>query len=121
MAQPAQLQALTGITSRFGAFVTERHPLALADALDAFDAVSRGRATFDAAAVNALRPLFRRELARLLEARPLPDGLPDTTPRTSARTRLMQAHAELLDACDGFLCRTAIELSLTPDERREIL
>jgi 2-oxoisovalerate dehydrogenase E1 component len=121
MGQPAELQALTGMMSRFGAFVTERHPLALADALDALDAVTHGGATFDAAAVNALRPLFRRELARLLEAHPLPDGLPDTTPRTTARTRLTEAHAELLDACDGFLCRMAIELSLTPDERREIL
>jgi 2-oxoisovalerate dehydrogenase E1 component len=32
-----------------------------------------------------------------------------------------QAHQELLDACDGFLRRRAIEASLTADERREIL
>ena len=37
------------------------------------------------------------------------------------RTRLDQAATEWLDACDGFLRRAAIEASLTPDERREIL
>ena len=51
----------------------------------------------------------------------MPPDLPDTTPGTSAQTRLEQASAELLDACDGFLRRSAIEASLTPDERREIL
>ncbi|MBI3491922.1 MAG: hypothetical protein HY047_09095, partial [Acidobacteria bacterium] len=47
--------------------------------------------------------------------------LPDTTPRTSAAMRIEQAHAELLDACDGFLRRAAISASLTRDERLEIL
>ena len=42
MAKPAELEKLTGIASRFGAFVAERHPFALADALDALDAAAGG-------------------------------------------------------------------------------
>src|SRR5439155_1327127 len=40
---------------------------------------------------------------------------------TSAETRVGQAYAELVEACDGFLRRAAIEASLDADERREIL
>src|SRR5262249_16332798 len=50
-----------------------------------------------------------------------PAEVPDTTPGISARERLTAANAELLDACDGFLRRCAIEASLTAAERREIL
>jgi len=121
MAQPAELEKLTGLASRFGAFVAERHPFALADALDAFEAATGGRDPRDEAGIEALRPALRRELTRRLDARPLPEGLPDTTPRTTAATRLKQARAELVDACDGFLRRAAIEASLTRDERLEIL
>ena len=109
---------------RLGAFVAERHPLALADALDAFAAVAAGRTPADGAgpdAIDALRPRFRLELARRLQARPVSDGLPETTPGTSANTRIELAHAEVLDACDGFLRRVAIEASLTREERIEIL
>ena len=42
MAKPAELEKLTGLASRFGAFVAERHPFALADALDALDAATGG-------------------------------------------------------------------------------
>src|SRR5882762_8272963 len=42
MAGSAELQKLTGIAGRFGAFVAERHPPALAGALDALEAVTRG-------------------------------------------------------------------------------
>src|SRR6185503_5399567 len=56
-----------------------------------------------------------------LRSRAVPPDLPETTPGTSARTRLEQASTELLDACDGFLRREAIRASLTPEERREIL
>ncbi len=48
-------------------------------------------------------------------------GIAETTPGVSASKRLEQARAELVDACDGFLRRAAIEASLTKDERREIL
>jgi 2-oxoisovalerate dehydrogenase E1 component len=118
---PNSTEAGTGIASRFGAFVTERHPFALADALEAFEAVAGGRALRDEAEIDALRPTFRRELTRRLQTREIPPGLNETTPRTSAALRVTQAHNELLDACDGFLRRAAIEASLTAEERREIL
>jgi 2-oxoisovalerate dehydrogenase E1 component len=121
MAKPAELEKLTGLASAFGAFVAERHPFALGDALDAFETVTGGRDPRDEAGIEAMRPAFGRELSRRLDARPLPAGLPDTTPRTSAAARLRQAGAELLDACDGFLRRAAIQASLTRDERLEIL
>src|SRR4249920_1652919 len=102
MAKPAELEKLTGLASRFGAFVAERHPFALADALDAFEKATGGRDLRDEAKIEAARPLLQRELKKRLQARALPEGLPDTTPRTTAATRVSQAHAELIDACDGF-------------------
>src|SRR5262245_58242971 len=39
----------------------------------------------------------------------------------SAEMRLGQAYAQLLDDCDGFLRRAALEASLTREERLEIL
>ena len=120
-AKPAALETLTGLASRFGAFVAERHPFALAEALGAFKAATRGREPRGAAAIEALRPALCRAISERLRARPLPAGLPDTTPRTTAERRIEQASAELIDACDSFLRRAAIEASLTADERREIL
>jgi 2-oxoisovalerate dehydrogenase E1 component len=121
MPKPAELETLTGLASRFGAFVAERHPFALSDALDAFEQATRGREPRDEAAIDALRPVLRRELTKRLQAVRVPQGLPDTTPRTTAAARMGQAHAELLDACDGFLRRAAIAASLTREERLEIL
>jgi 2-oxoisovalerate dehydrogenase E1 component len=121
MAGSAELQKLTGIAGRFGAFVAERHPLALAGALDALEAVIRGHVPTDQPGLDALRPAFRRELGRRLQSGPVPPGLAETTPRTSAETRLQQAYEDILDACDGFFRRAAIQASLTADERREIL
>jgi 2-oxoisovalerate dehydrogenase E1 component len=121
MAGSAELQRLTGITGRFGAFVAERHPLALAGALDALEAVARGHVPTDQPGLDALRPAFRRELGWRLQSVPVPAGLAETTPRTSAETRLQQAYEDILDACDGFFRRAAIQASLTADERREIL
>ena len=121
MAKPAELETLTGLASRFGAFVAERHPFALSDALDAFDKATGGRDLRDEAAIEAARPALQRELTKRLQSRALPHGLPDTTPRTTAVVRVGQAHAELLDACDGFLRRAAIAASLTREERLEIL
>ena len=136
MSKSAGLETLTGIASRFGAFVAERHPLALAEALEAFMTAARGSPALRdparsdsgdrpeperASGIDALRPVFRSELARRLRDRSVPAGLPETTPRTTAEARTAQAHEELLDACDGFLRREAIEASLTDGERREIL
>ena len=121
MAKPAELEKLTGIASRFGAFVAERYPFALEQALDALEAAAGGAEPRSEAEIDALRPAVRRELMRRLRARELPEGLPDTSPRTPVSLRLAQAHAELADACDGFLRRAAIEASLTHEERIEIL
>jgi 2-oxoisovalerate dehydrogenase E1 component len=121
MTNPAEVAKATGIASRFGAFVAERHPFALTEALQAFDVVAAGREPHDEAAFEALRPVLRRELTRRFQHRAVPQGLPDTTPRTSAATRLEQAYAQFLDDCDGFLRRAAIQASLTREERVEIL
>ena len=121
MAKPAELEKLTGLASHFGAFIAERHPFALADALDAFEKAAAGRELRDEKAIEAARPALRHELKKRLQARALPAGLPDTTPRTTAAARMEQAHAELLDAADGFLRRAAIAASLTREERLEIL
>lgn len=121
MAKPAELEKLTGLASRFGAFVAERHPFALTDALEALDHATGGRDLRDEAAIEAARPALQRELKKRLQARVLPHGLPDTTPRTTAAVRMGQAQAELLDAADGFLRRAAIAASLTREERVEIL
>src|SRR5881394_2249158 len=98
MAKPVELEKLIGLASRFGAFVAERHPFALADALDAFEKACGGREPRDEPGIEALRPALRRELSKRLQAHALPEGLPDTTPRTSAAARMDQARAELLDA-----------------------
>jgi 2-oxoisovalerate dehydrogenase E1 component len=120
MAQRTELEKLTGLASRFGAFVAEQHPFALAAAIDAFQRVARGDES-DEAAIDALRPRLLNELARRLDAVPLPDGLAETTPRIAAADRIVQARVALLQACDGFLRRAALEASLSRDERIEIL
>jgi 2-oxoisovalerate dehydrogenase E1 component len=114
---------LTGLASRFAAFIAERYPFALDHAVEAFEAAGlpaiKGR---DAAKLDAARPALRRALAKSLYERvAAPDGTSETTPGVTAARRLEQARAELVDACDGFLRRAAIEASLTKDERREIL
>ena len=121
MRKLTDLERLTGLADRFGAFVAERYPFGLADALDAFEAVTGGRAPRDESDLDRLRSAFRGELTRRLHARAVRPDLPETTPRVPAETRLHQAYLELVDACDGLLRRVAIEASLTPDERREIL
>jgi 2-oxoisovalerate dehydrogenase E1 component len=121
MAESAELLKLTGISSRFRAFVAERHPLALREAVDAFESIARGVSTFDAPTLDGLRTPFRRELARRVAPRLLPEGIGETTPGVAASRRLEQARDELLAACDGFLRREAIRASLTPDERCELL
>jgi 2-oxoisovalerate dehydrogenase E1 component len=132
MPRPADTSStkLTGLDSRFGAFVAERHPLALSVALEALDTVRRaaesgkasGSIEVRAPAIEALRGPFRRELARrLYHTLGAPDGIDETTPGVTAVKRLEQARAEVVEACDGFLAREAIRASLTPDERKEIL
>ncbi len=121
MANPSAVEKLTGLARRFAAFVAERHPFALPEAVDAIDAALGGREPHGEAAIDAFRPVLQRELMRRLRQRAVPAELGDTTPRTSADTRIEQAYAGLVDDCDGFLRRAAIEASLTRDERIEIL
>jgi 2-oxoisovalerate dehydrogenase E1 component len=119
--KPAALDKLTGLVGRFGAFLVERYPFALTDALAAFEAATGGRDPQGESAIDALRPTFGRELTSRLSTRLLPSGLTDTTPGISAEMRVADAQRELLAACDGFLRRSALEASLTHEERREIL
>jgi 2-oxoisovalerate dehydrogenase E1 component len=123
MSRPVTAARATGLASRFGAFVAEQHPTLVHLALDVFDAAGGGKLkSRDRAGLEALRPVFRRELAsRLYHAVTGPEGLDETTPGVSAIRRLEQARAQMLDACDGWLQREAIAASLTNDERKEIL
>src|SRR5262249_25115869 len=121
MANPTDVEKTAGIASRFGAFVAERHPFALGDALDVLEAVTGGREPRGEEAIDALRPAFRRALTKRLQLRAIPSELADPTPRTSIETRFGQAYAQVIDDFDGFLRREAIEASLTHDERLEIL
>jgi hypothetical protein len=102
--------APAGFYSRFAAFIAERHPLALTVALEALESTRRGAMPDrDSAAIEAVRPVFRRELAkRLYHVLTAPDAIDETTPGVSAIKRLEQARAEIVDACDGFLAREAI-------------
>ncbi|MGH9330316.1 MAG: thiamine pyrophosphate-dependent enzyme, partial [Vicinamibacterales bacterium] len=112
------------LAARFGAFVAERYPFALEQALAALEACATQRfepGATDADRIEALRQALKRELpGRLARPATAPD-LGETTPRVSAERRLAQARDELVEACDGFLRREGIKASLTRDERREIL
>ena len=122
MRAPTDISRLTGLASRFAAFVAERHPLALPVAIEALEASRRGNRDEGAAALDAVRGPFRRELARrLYQVLVAPDGIDETAPGVTAVKRLELARAEIVDTCDGFLARESIRASLTPDERREIL
>src|SRR5437868_3893964 len=121
MAEPAVTGKQHTVASRLGSFIADRYPFALNEVLDAFDRAGGPVDGSGEAALDALRGPFRRELAHRLQARPAPRGLPDSPPSISAAARLDQAHTELIDACDGFLRRAAIQASLTADERREML
>ena len=123
MSRSAEISRLSGLDSRLGAFVAERHPLALTLALESLAAVRKGApGDSDTKQIEALRAPFRRELAkRLYDLLAAPDGIDETTPGVTAVKRLEQARAEIVESCDGFLAREAIRISLTADERREIL
>src|SRR4051812_50076152 len=94
MAKAAELEKLTGLASRFGAFIAERHPFALRDALDAFEKATGGRNPGGEKAIDAARAPLRRELKKRLDAHVLPGGLPDTTPRTTAAGPRAEARAQ---------------------------
>src|SRR6516165_10112793 len=129
MTQPAELEKLTGLARLFGAFVAERHPFALHDALRAYEAVERaapgeneGRgAPQDEAGLEAFGAAVRQELSRRLQTRAIPLDLEETTPRVTAETRLGQASRDLIEDVVGFFRRQAIKASLTREEQIEML
>jgi 2-oxoisovalerate dehydrogenase E1 component len=118
MAQAA-VHPATDLARRLEAFVTERFPFAIAPARAAFDAC-KSLVRPEEAALETVRTTFASELrTRLQNVAPLDRS--ETTPGVEAPARFQTAIDELVGACDGFLRREALRVSLTPDERREIL
>ena len=89
MPKPAALEKLTGLASRFGAFIAERHPLALADSLEAFEKATNGREPQDEKAIEAVRPALQRELKKRLLARPIPPAVVELVPESLARENIV--------------------------------
>ncbi|MEO7274062.1 MAG: thiamine pyrophosphate-dependent enzyme, partial [Vicinamibacterales bacterium] len=113
---PAPIRTPSGALQRF---VAERYPFAVRLVAGAFAAVAPTDVSSEAA-IDAVRPPFAAELRRRLERDRDPlNG--ETTPGISAERRHAQAVEELVEACDGVLRRVAIERSLSPAERCEIL
>ncbi len=108
------------LLGRFAAFVAERHPFALKPALTALERVA---GTSDD--IDAMREPLRRALETALSDALAPDtavtNVPEATPDVSVNERLNEAVAEVIEACDGFLCREAIAASITDDEKRAML
>src|SRR5262245_9191623 len=122
----------TGLLARFASFVAERHPFALRPAVAALDILTGSQEIdeTDAWAIDALREPLRRVLLQTLSdflapdaaaAQKLEGGVPETTPGVSVNQRLNHAVMEVIDACDGFLRREAITVSLTDAEKIEML
>lgn len=103
----------------FGAFIVERYPFAATSAREALAAVT-GAAPIVQSGIDRLRVPFGREFRARLQ-RLAPIDIPDPTPGVPATRRFEQAIDDIVDACDGFLRRAAIQASLTADERLEIL
>ncbi len=118
MSTPVDVTRTAGLRDRFGAFVAERFPFALEVALAAYDVAAETTPT-DLGPDGLRSPLAERLADRLRSLSP--SDLSETTPRVPVEARLAAAHAELVEACAGFLRREAIAASLTPGERREIL
>jgi hypothetical protein len=104
---------------RFEAFITERYPMALAVASDAF-AVAAREVSGTANLIEQLPRLLEVELRKRLKGNQ-PGVATETTPGVSAAARYQAAVEELVSAADAFLRRAAQRESLTADERREIL
>src|SRR5215472_9110471 len=110
------VQSRPSVMSRFGAFVLDRYPFAAGSASAALRAIDNDWSS--AEDIERARTELPGSLRRALAAPP-PD-LPDAAPGMRAASRWSQAVDELVEACDGFLRRVALERSLTADERREI-
>ena len=64
--------------------------------MSAFESATGGRTPSGADEIDRLGPSLRRELSRRLEARAIPPGVPETTPRTPAAVRLAQGVGRLI-------------------------
>jgi 2-oxoisovalerate dehydrogenase E1 component len=108
------------VAARFGAFVLERYPFAAAASASALEILADTCGDLTTAdAIERTRARLPEALRRAVTSPPA--LLPDTTPAIAASARWAAAVDELVEACDGFLRRAAIEVSLTAAERREIL
>src|SRR5262249_27059819 len=116
MSSRVAVQSRPSVISRFGAFVLDRFPFAARASVAALQSI--GGDLSREADVERARADLPQALRRSLPAPP-PD-LPDHAPGMDAASRWSRAVDVLIDACDGFLRRLAIERSLTADERREI-
>ena len=101
-AVPAQA---TGVAARLEAFILDRYPFALPAVQEALRAIGGGRLRErDVSAIESLRPVFRRELKRALEAIDIGE-VADPTPGVTAERRIEKARKSLINACDSFLAR----------------
>src|SRR5436190_23405649 len=116
MSSRVALQARPSVDARFGAFVLDRYPFAAAAAIWALQSLRADLSSPEG--IERARIELPGAVRRALTSPP-PD-VPDAAPGASSGARWAAAVDELLDACDGFLRRAAIERSLTADERREI-
>ena len=112
---------------RFLAFVAEQQPFALELTAGAFDQVVKTPPVSEKAVeelraplAEAIRAAALRESSVFLNTTATVADV-ETTPGVKMRDRLTRAVDALVDACDGFLRREAIALSLTKAERIEIL
>jgi 2-oxoisovalerate dehydrogenase E1 component len=111
------------LEARFGAFVAEQHPLAFDAIFQAFRAaVARagGDPGRDGKAIRALRVPLASALRKSLKLA-LPRTLAEATPGVSAHHRRSAAVDDLVASCEDFLEREAFRVSLSDDERREML
>src|SRR5262245_57449138 len=99
------------------AFVADRHPFATPLVQAVVEKLQGQLSLTDAGAIDAIRNPFKAALESAAAGATL-FGLPDPLPGVTAAGRLEAAHADLVDACDGFLARAAIAASLTAAERR---
>ncbi len=119
MAPPTALALRPSVAARFVAFVLERHPFASAAAAAALEGLADSGDLSTVESIERVRARYPEALRRALTA---PSGtLPEPTPTVAAQARWNAAVDALIESCDGFFHRVAIELSLTAAERREIL
>ena len=121
---PDQRQALA---SRFAAYLGTIHPAVMRDAEPILaDLLRQSRADRSAGGqwIEELRQPFGEKLGQaLLDAAVLPEGAapPTVIPGFDPAGEISARVGMILEDCDGFLHREAIQASLTGDERRDIL